>query len=125
MRKILSSIFILGSFLLLFPSCYNDNEYDLYPFPGTKCDSTNVTYSQTIAPIMSANCNVCHSSAIASGGVVTETYNGMLVISNNGRLWLDVSWASSGDPMPKGGSKLSACDQGKIKKWINLGSPNN
>ena len=74
---------------------------------------------------MTANCNVCHSSAIASGGVITETYDGMHVIANNGRLWLDVSWASSGDPMPKGGSKLSACDLGKIKKWINLGSPNN
>ncbi len=123
MRKIVCSIFILGSFLLLFPSCYNDNEYDLYPFPG--CDSTNVTYSQTIAPIMSANCNVCHSTAAGSGGVVTETYDGMLVIVNNGRLWTDVSWGSGADQMPKGGSKLSPCDLGKIKKWINLGSPNN
>ena len=31
MRKIVNGIFILASLLLLFPSCYNDNEYDLYP----------------------------------------------------------------------------------------------
>jgi hypothetical protein len=125
MNKIPIGIFILACLLLLFPSCYNDNEYDLYPYPGTKCDSSNVTYSQTIAPILSANCNICHSTAVASGGVVTDNYNGLIIIANSGRLWIDVNWESGADPMPKGGSKLSACDLGKIKKWINLGTPNN
>jgi len=125
MKKILKSAFILSSLLLFFTGCYNDNEYDLYPFASTACDSTNVTYSQTIAPIMSVNCNVCHSTAMASGGVITDSYTGLITVAANGKLWGGVSWASGFNPMPNGGSQLSPCDLGKIKKWINQGYPNN
>ena len=124
MRKILNVIFILSSLFVVL-ACYNDNEYDLYPFAGTTCDSSNVTFSGTVAPIMSANCNSCHSTSVASGNVTTDNYNGLLLIVNDGRLWRDISWEQGSDPMPKGGNQLSFCDRGKIKKWINLGSPNN
>ena len=125
MKKIIKAVFILSVLLLLFNSCYNDNEYDLYPFASAPCDSTNATYSRTIAPVMSANCNVCHSTAIASGGVVTDTYSAMSTLAANGKLWGAVSWASGYKPMPNGGSQLSPCDLGKIKKWINQGAQNN
>ncbi|MCX6241225.1 MAG: hypothetical protein NTX43_05405 [Bacteroidetes bacterium] len=125
MKKIIYGIFVMSSLLLLFSSCYNDNEYDLYPFPTTPCDSSNVTYSGTISLIMTANCNVCHSAAVASGGIITDNYNDLSGLATNGMLWGGVNWESGFGPMPKGGSKLSSCDLGKIKKWINLGAPNN
>jgi mono/diheme cytochrome c family protein len=125
MKKIIKGIFILSGLLLLFSACYNDNEYDLYPFSSTPCDSSNVTYSQTIAPIMSANCNVCHSTAVASGNVTTDTWTGLSTVALNGKLWGGVSWASGYKNMPNGGSQLSPCELGKIKKWINQGAPNN
>jgi hypothetical protein len=125
MKKIIKSAFILSSFLLLFMGCYNDNEADLYPFSRTPCDTTNVTYSQTITPIMSATCNVCHSTAMASGGVITDNYTDLSKVAANGKLWGGVNWSSGFNPMPNGGSQLSPCDLGKIKKWINLGYPNN
>jgi hypothetical protein len=123
MKKIFTLI-VTGVLLsLTFQGCYNDNEYDLYPFVA--CDSTNVTYSQTIVPIMTGNCNVCHSTTLASGGIVTDTYDGLSVIAKNGRLWGAVSHSQGFQPMPQNTSKLSGCDLGKIKVWINAGVPNN
>jgi hypothetical protein len=87
MKKIIKAVFIFPSLLLLITACYNDNEYDLYPFSATQCDSTNVTYSKTIVPIISANCNSCHSTAVASGNVTTDNYPGLSTVALNGKLW--------------------------------------
>ncbi|MCX6286051.1 MAG: hypothetical protein NTY96_02940 [Bacteroidetes bacterium] len=125
MKKIIKGSFILSSLLLLLSSCYNDNEYDLYPFSGTQCDSTNVSYSKTIVPIVTANCSVCHSTARHDGNVITETWAGLSTVANNGKLWGGVNWEAGYVNMPNGGSKLLPCDLGKIKNWINQGAPNN
>ena len=124
MKKILTGLLGLLVLTLLFTGCYNDNEYDLYPFSNT-CDSSNVTYAQTIAPMMISNCNVCHSTTIATGNVVTDNYDGLSTIAKNGKLWGCVNQDPGFLPMPDGGAKLAGCDLGKIKKWINAGSPNN
>ncbi|MCX6280699.1 MAG: cytochrome c [Bacteroidetes bacterium] len=125
MRKILKSLVIWSSLMLLFNACYNDNEYDLYPFSGAQCDSTNVSYSKTIVPITSANCNSCHSTSNPSGNVITDTWAGLSKVANNGKLWGGVNWEPGYVTMPNLGVKLSACDLGKIKNWINQGAPNN
>ncbi|MEI7490881.1 MAG: cytochrome c [Bacteroidota bacterium] len=125
MKKIINGIFILSAFLLLLSSCYNDNEYDLYPFSAAQCDSTNVSYSKTIVPIVVANCNTCHSTSNPSGNVITETWSGLSLVANNGKLWGGVNWEPGFVTMPNLGTKLSACDLGKIKNWINQGAPNN
>jgi hypothetical protein len=118
---LLAMIFFL---VLAASSCYNDNEYDLYPF-SAQCDSLQSSYSKTIVPILSTNCYVCHSTAQQLGGIILDTYAGASEQAKNGNLWAAVSWQSGYIPMPKGGSKLSDCDLGKIKNWINQGSPNN
>lgn len=110
---------------LLLTACYYDKEEALYGTAATACDTTAVTYAGTIAPMMSANCNSCHSGSAASGGVVTSTYSSLSVIALNGTLGHSVNWDSGLSPMPKGGSKLPTCDLAKIKKWVNLGAPNN
>jgi hypothetical protein len=120
-------IFIASGFLFLFmiSSCYYDNVEDLYPYASSACDTTNVTYSQTIAPIMAANCNVCHSTAIANGNVITDTWEGLSVVAKNGQLWNAVDWTDGVNNMPQGGSKLSDCNLAKINIWIKAGSLNN
>lgn len=107
-------------------SCYRDNEEDLYPqVPGSsECDLTNVTYQSTIAPIMAASCNSCHSGSAASGGIVTDTYEGLKIIALNGKLYGSVSHASGYSAMPKNGNKLSTCNIEKIKTWIDAGASN-
>jgi cytochrome c5 len=110
--------------IVLMAGCYNDNEEDLYP-QTTDCDLSNVTYTATIAPIMATSCNGCHSTASASGGIVTDTYAGLKAIASNGKLYGVVSHASGFSPMPQGGSKLTQCNIDKIKTWVDAGALNN
>jgi hypothetical protein len=117
-----AAVFLVFSFTL--SGCYYDKESELYPTPPN-CDTTGViSYSQAIAPIMVANCNVCHSTAVASGGIITDNYNGLSIIAKNGLLLSSVNW--TGTPMPKGAQDtISLCDRTKIKKWVDAGSLNN
>jgi hypothetical protein len=120
-------ILIATGFLFLFmiSSCYYDNVEDLYPYASSACDTTNVTYSQTIAPIMAANCNVCHSTAIANGNVITDTWKGLSIVAKNEQLWNAVDWTDGINNMPQAGSKLSDCNLAKINIWIKAGSLDN
>lgn len=118
-------LFLLSCLLLgAMNSCYYDNETDLYP-DFAQCDTTNVTYSQSIAPIMSASCNSCHNTATASGGIITDTYAGVQSAAAGGLLWKAVNHESGVLPMPQGGGKLSSCNLQMISIWINAGMPNN
>jgi len=123
MKKSISLSLLTLLSLFLVTGCYNDNEQDLYPNKSV-CDTSQVTFAGTIAPIMQTNCNVCHSTAVASGGVITDTWDGLSVPALNGKLWASVSWTSS-KIMPKGGSQLSSCDLARINIWIRAGAPNN
>jgi mono/diheme cytochrome c family protein len=124
MKKSAFLLLLLIPLAFLFPECYYDNVTDLYP-AFVKCDTTNVTYSQTIAPIMTANCNSCHNTATASAGIITDTWAGLSGPAADGTLWKGVDQQPGISPMPKGGSRLSSCDLSKIKTWIDAGAPNN
>jgi len=108
--------------LLMMNSCYYDKEDKLYPFLA--CDTTNVTYSQTIAPIMTANCNICHFTGSQTINIPLDTWAGVNAVVQNGKL-LPAIEQTGPFPMPKSGSKLDPCTIGKIQKWINQGAPNN
>jgi hypothetical protein len=127
MRTKLLQILLLIAVIFFASGCYYDNEVDVYPFVNKPCDTTNVTYAQTIAPIMSANCNTCHNPASPNGNpaVITSTYEGLKVVADNGKLYNSVFWVDGKQNMPDGGSKLSDCDLQKIKIWLNAGAPNN
>jgi hypothetical protein len=104
-------------------SCYYDKEELLYP--QTTCDSTTVTYSGTIVPILLSNCNNCHSGSSPSAGINYTTYAGVKAQVDNGRFLGAVSHASGFSPMPKNATKLNNCNLAKIRKWIAAGAPNN
>jgi hypothetical protein len=124
MNKTLCAFTLLVSVLTMH-SCYWDNEEDLYPFSGTSCDTTHVTYSGTIAPIMNTYCNSCHNAATANGGVITDNWPALSTVANNGKLWNAVNWSDGVNNMPQGGTKLSDCNLAKINKWISDGAPDN
>jgi hypothetical protein len=124
MKLFTTLLFFLCSGMILLTGCYYDNEETLYP--QTVCDTTNVTYSGTIVPILQSNsCLTCHDPVTASGGVILQTYADLLVYVQNGKFWGAVSHASGYFPMPNGGNKLSDCDLTKIDLWIKKGAPNN
>jgi hypothetical protein len=118
-RLCLPALFI--SFLLT--GCYYDKEDVLYPSPPA-CDTTAVTYTLSISPIMVSHCNVCHSTTLANGGVVTDTWDGLSKVANNGKLWPAVSHTGP-ISMPQGSDKLSDCNLALINIWIRDGAKNN
>lgn len=121
--RVINYLLILGFISVSLTSCYYDNEEELYPQP-IECDTINVTYSQTIAPIMSASCNFCHGESSPSGNVITDNYDDLKTIADDGRLWGCVNHESGYSPMPKDRPKLNDCDLKKIKVWLDNGALN-
>ncbi len=119
----LASILLLMSFIL--SGCYYDKENELFKSTAV-CDTAVVTYAHSIAPIMVANCNVCHNTTLASGGIITDTYPDLSsMAAPGGMLWNAVNGFNGLELMPKNQPKLSNCDLVKINKWILAGALNN
>lgn len=123
-------LFISG--LISFTSCYNDNEATLYGTnTTTTCDTTAATFAAVISPIILNNCATpsCHNAASApsSSGVNLSSYTTIqkYIKSNNTLFFGTINQISGYDPMPKGTSKLAACDISKLTAWYNKGMPNN
>ena len=116
---------ILTSSILLssLNSCYYDKSDLLYP--GTACDTAAVKYSTSVMPVLSSNCINCHGGGIPSAGISLDTYAGVKIQVDNGRLWGAVSHSPNYSPMPKNGIKLNNCSLEKIRIWIAAGAPNN
>ena len=128
MKRLLNllPVALAGCFLASLGGCYYDKEDILYP--GGNCDTSNVTYSTTVSGIMTANCNVCHSTSSANangGGIQLDSYTKLKVYVDNGKLMGSINHAGGYSPMPKNATKLSNCDISKIQAWVNAGAPNN
>lgn len=109
-------------FLLSISFCSCKNEKKDTPSPDNVCETSNVTYSNAVKPIISANCVACHGAAspinLNDIGTVQE-------LAENGLLYKVITHADGVPPMPKNKPKLSDCDIAKIKTWIDAGAPNN
>lgn len=114
-------VFALALMLTL-SGCYYDNEEDLYLGSNT-CDTTNITYSQSVAPVFAGYCNSCHGGSSPSGNINTDSYLG--VTSNISRIRGAINHESGYSRMPQNGGKLSTCDLTKIDIWISQGMPEN
>ena len=125
-------IIILAIAAMLSTGCSSNSKEVLNANDTTKpiCDSLIVQYANTIKPILAANCNICHStinSGSLGGGIILDNY---ISVFN----WVDTTTGSNlgtlyqnvlSGRMPKNASKLSACEIGKISKWIRTGAKNN
>jgi len=94
------------------------------------CDSVNVTFSETVFPIIQNSCFGCHSGADPGGGIYLTNHNQIaaaaaVVPGNTGSLLGAVTWTSGNIPMPQNGQQLSDCKIAQIRKWINDGMPDN
>ena len=104
-------------------SCKYNNAEELYAI----CDTSQVTYSGTIVPILQTNCYRCHGIATnsGSGGIILQDYNVLKTFAANGKFYGNAAHLPGYIPMPYDGGKLSDCDLSKIKKWVDSGYPNN
>ncbi len=89
------------------------------------CDSTNVTFSGTIWPMMQTWCTGCHTGTNAGGNIHIENYNNVVAIANNGSLMGTITHSAGFVAMPKNSDKLSDCQIASVRKWIEDGTPNN
>lgn len=89
------------------------------------CNTSNVTYSANVKPILSTHCNGCHGGSAPFGNIDYTTYNGVKKTVDNGTLLGSIQHDAAYRPMPEGANKLSSCNIALIKAWIDAGAPNN
>ncbi len=118
--------YLLASILLLtgLAGCYDDDKQTLYP--SQACDTSSVSYSASIAPVMTQYCaySGCHAGAAPASGIDLSSYPGVQVIGLNGKLGAVIEHRSGFSAMPKNGSKLPDCTIAKIRVWVRNGAKN-
>ncbi|MFP4469222.1 MAG: hypothetical protein ACLFPE_00980 [Bacteroidales bacterium] len=124
LKKIVISGIVLAFIAWATSSCYYDNEEYLYPDP-VSCDTTNVTYTGTVVPILEASCYSCHNSVTQQGGVIVDNYDDLSVSIDNGSFRGAINHMEGFSPMPQAGNQLPECDLTKINLWLDRGAPNN
>jgi hypothetical protein len=89
------------------------------------CDTVNVTYAETVWPIVQGRCFGCHNGPSPQGGISLDNYENIVAVANTGKLMGSIKHEPGFSPMPQNGAKLSDCNITQIQKWINDGTPNN
>ncbi|MBK7443629.1 MAG: hypothetical protein IPL12_16695 [Bacteroidetes bacterium] len=95
----------------------------------TDCDTTAVTFSGTILPIMQAYCTGCHSTGSPDGSISLTAYNGagsndgIADVAADGRLLGAIQHEVGFVSMPPGGSTLPDCLIDQIRIWVEAGYP--
>ena len=123
MRLLLLFVIIVTAML---SSCYYDNEESLYPSYNTLCDTANVTFSGTVAPLLAGNCLSCHSNSSAAGfggNIRLEDYAD--VKARASAVAGSIKHAGGYSPMPQNGGKLKECSIKQFDIWIRKGLLNN
>jgi len=86
------------------------------------CNTDQVSFSETIWPMMQSYCTGCHSSGSPGGGIVIEDYADMVAIADEGSLMGSVRYEDGYSPMPTN-KQLSECNISQLQKWIDEGMP--
>lgn len=90
-----------------------------------QCNTSNVTYSGVIVPLIQNTCIGCHSGTAPQGGINLSTYAGVKAVVNNGKLMGSINHNAGFIAMPYGGNKMPQCNIDKIQAWVNAGAPQN
>ena len=118
---------ILIAVVLFVTSCDYNNKEDMFPISET-CDTMNVSYSETIVPIITTYCLGCHSNTSApliGDNNRLEDYSDLKDYIENGSFWGSLNGEPAYEQMPFNGSKLDDCTLLKVKSWIDKGYPEN
>ena len=104
-------------------SCVYDDAETLYP--SMPCDTTNVTYSLVISPIIQQHCSECHGGDAIISGIPLDGYDNLKGMVDAQRLIGAIRHQNGFSFMPKDLPALAECDIEKIEHWVALGAPNN
>jgi hypothetical protein len=123
MKRLFISLATITIFSLFFVSCYYDNEEALYPALSNSCDTTNVTYSGTIVPILNNSCLTCHSNLSTGGSILLTDY--AQVVANAPRITGSIKQLQGFSAMPKNSAKIKSCSITQWDIWVRDGMLNN
>ena len=122
-RKLICALAVI----YMLTGCYYDSAEEIY---GTGvCNTTNVTYSNSIGEVINRNaCLGCHTGVAPAGSFKLENYNDVkakaLELRNGTSVLLGaLQHLPNFVAMPQGLSQISQCDINKIKAWIDAGTP--
>lgn len=120
-----NGLLLAGCICILFAlnSCVSNVEEELYPLES--CDTVQVTYSGTIAPIIELNCFACHEGDQSLSGIPLNGYDPLKAMVDAGKLIGALRHLDGFSPMPQNASALPECELLKIEKWIDDGTPDN
>lgn len=106
-----------------FVQCTSENSLEKYG--ESSCNTAVVSYSEDVAPILSAHCTSCHGNDITTADFNVEGYDYASSAALDGKLFNRMN-RSLGDPMlmPPNGP-LDSCSIALIKAWTDHGAPNN
>ena len=88
------------------------------------CDTSMVTFSGHVLPLLQANCTKCHNDKKAAARVNLSNYEGVKKVSDEGELMGTVTHSKGFKSMPKKADKLSDCQIAVLQKWVNEGAKN-
>lgn len=126
MKRLYVRFTVIFTVVAICISCYYDNEEALYPALNTSCDTTNVTFTGSIAPILANNCLTCHSNAVANilgNAIRLENYADVKV--NAALIDQAIKHIGPISPMPKNGGKIRDCLITQFDIWLAMGTQNN
>ena len=84
----------------------------------TPCNTTDVTYTATIAPILGSWCVGCHTGYGASAGIDLTSRTVVEAQARSGALIGSVTHTTGFAKMPPSGPKLDDCSIAQIKAWV-------
>lgn len=89
------------------------------------CDTAEVTFSNTIHPLVEIKCQGCHSGAQPSANLSLLDYTDISTIALSGALLSSVTGTNSFTQMPFNANPLPACEIDLIEAWVAAGAPDN
>jgi len=121
MKRIVASCMAPAIFLFIIAGCYYDNEEALYPELNAACDTTSISFTGTIEPLLNNNCWSCHSDATAAfgGGIHLQALAD--VKTNSSKILASISHTGP-KPMPPNG-RLKPCSVSQFAIWMRNGMP--
>jgi hypothetical protein len=123
--KFLLTIGLIGAAVLYLAGCSKQSEDKLRA--ASTCDTTDISYSLQVVPILQNNCYACHGSGstAGSGGIDLSSYTKIKVYADNGYLVGNVSHLPGYIGMPYGQPMLPSCEINTIAAWVHQGTKNN
>ena len=91
----------------------------------SSCDTTAVTYSGSLVPLLTTGCVTCHSGTSPDGGVDLTTHANVTGAVSYSNLMASIRQESGAAAMPPAGSALNDCEVRLFEIWIQEGMPNN